>query len=43
MAGRTVIVRIVETRGSMPRGAGAWLALSEDGSLMGSVGGGSIE
>ncbi|MBQ3338978.1 MAG: XdhC family protein [Atopobiaceae bacterium] len=43
MAGRTVIVRIVDTRGSMPRGAGAWLALSEDGTLTGSVGGGSVE
>ncbi len=43
MAGRTVIVRIVETRGSMPRGAGAWLALSEDGTLTGTIGGGAIE
>ena len=43
MAGRAVIVRIVDTRGSMPRGAGAWLALDEDGQLTASVGGGSIE
>ena len=43
MAGRTVIVRIVETRGSMSRGAGAWLALSEDGQLTGTIGGGAIE
>ena len=43
MAARTVIVKIVETRGSMPRGAGAWLALREDGQLMGTIGGGSIE
>lgn len=43
MARRAVIVRIIETRGSMPRGAGAWLALYEDGSIVGTIGGGSIE
>lgn len=43
MAARAVIVKIVETRGSMPRGAGAWLALREDGQLMGTIGGGAIE
>ena len=43
MAVRTVIARIVETRGSMPRGAGAWLVLAEDGQLTGTIGGGSIE
>ena len=43
MAGRAVIAKIVEIRGSMPRGAGAWLALTEDGQLTGTIGGGAIE
>ena len=43
MAQRAVIAKIVETRGSMPRGAGAWLALTEDGRLTGTIGGGAIE
>lgn len=43
MAERAVIARIIETRASMPRKAGAWLALFESGRIIGTIGGGSIE
>lgn len=43
MAERAVIAKIIETRASMPRREGAWLALFESGRIIGTIGGGSIE
>ena len=37
------LVSILATRGSMPRAAGARMALLEDGSFLGTIGGGNIE
>ncbi len=43
-AGRSgVLATVVESRGSSPRKAGAKLLLRDDGSLLGSVGGGRLE
>ncbi|MFA5810590.1 MAG: XdhC family protein [Thermoleophilia bacterium] len=38
-----VMVTIVETRGSVPRKAGARMLVKQDGSTVGTVGGGSVE
>lgn len=38
-----VLSTIVEKRGSTPRGVGAKMLVSEDGSVIGTVGGGSVE
>lgn len=37
------LVTVVETRGSAPRGMGAAMAVREDGSIVGTVGGGNLE
>lgn len=43
-AGRRVaLATVVETWGSAPRPVGAWLAIREDGQLVGSVSGGCVE
>lgn len=34
---------VAQTHGSAPRSAGAWMALFEDGAVLGTVGGGSVE
>ena len=38
-----VLATIVEKTGSTPRGVGAKMLVSEDGSFLGTVGGGSVE
>lgn len=38
-----VLARIVDTHGSTPRKKGAWMILKEDGSRLGSIGGGILE
>lgn len=38
-----VIAKVVDTQGSTPRKKGAWLLMKEDGTTMGSVGGGRLE
>ncbi len=40
---RGVLVTVVATRGSVPRKAGAKMLIKEDGSFIGTVGGGSVE
>lgn len=40
---RVALVTVVETWGSAPRPVGAWLAIREDGRLVGSVSGGCVE
>jgi xanthine dehydrogenase accessory factor len=40
---RVVIATVIETSGSTPRKAGARMAVLEDGSIRGSVGGGALE
>ncbi len=40
---RAVLCLIVATRGSTPQGAGAMLAVAEDGRITGTVGGGCVE
>jgi xanthine dehydrogenase accessory factor len=40
---RVALATVVETWGSAPRPVGAWLAIREDGQLMGSVSGGCVE
>ena len=43
-AGQSVLlVTVTETAGSTPRGAGAMMAVLEDGSFAGTIGGGSVE
>lgn len=37
------LVEVVGTRGSAPRGVGAWMAVQADGSLIGTIGGGHLE
>ena len=41
--GRTALATVVETWGSAPRPLGAWLAIREDGQVVGSVSGGCVE
>ena len=41
--GRAVLVRVESTQGSVPRGAGTWMAVFADGSLVGTIGGGRLE
>lgn len=41
--GSAVLAIVVAVEGSAPRGAGAWMAVLEDGSLAGTVGGGALE
>ena len=38
-----VLVRVTATRGSVPREAGAWMAVFADGTLLGTIGGGRLE
>lgn len=38
-----VLVSVIESRGSVPRGAGANMLVSSDGSAVGTVGGGAVE
>lgn len=38
-----VIAKVVDTQGSTPRKKGAWLLMKQDGSTIGTVGGGKIE
>ncbi|MBI5781678.1 MAG: XdhC family protein [Rhodocyclales bacterium] len=40
---RTVLATVVETWGSSPRPVGAWLAIRDDGQVVGSVSGGCVE
>ena len=40
---RVALATVVETWGSAPRPVGAWLAIREDGQLVGSVSGGCVE
>lgn len=40
---RTALATVVETWGSAPRPLGAWLAIREDGQVVGSVSGGCVE
>lgn len=40
---RVAVATVVETWGSAPRPVGAWLAIREDGQLVGSVSGGCVE
>jgi xanthine dehydrogenase accessory factor len=40
---RVVIARVVDTEGSGPREAGAAMAVSQDGEVIGSVSGGCVE
>jgi xanthine dehydrogenase accessory factor len=40
---RVALATVVETWGSAPRRVGAWLAIREDGQLVGSVSGGCVE
>lgn len=40
---RVALATVVETWGSAPRSVGAWLAIREDGRLVGSVSGGCVE
>ncbi len=39
----SVLISIIKHKGSTPRGAGAKMVLSEDGSLVGTIGGGALE
>lgn len=38
-----VLVIVIETSGSAPRGPGAWMAVHADGRIEGTVGGGALE
>ena len=40
---RVALARVIDTEGSGPRDAGAALAVSEDGEVVGSVSGGCVE
>ncbi len=40
---RVALARVVDLEGSGPRGAGAAMAVSEDGAVVGSVSGGCVE
>ncbi len=39
----TVLIAITHSKGSVPRGEGAWMLCTEEGYLLGTVGGGAIE
>lgn len=40
---RAVLVTILSSTGSAPRGAGAWMLVSEGGRPLGTIGGGAVE
>jgi xanthine dehydrogenase accessory factor len=40
---RVALARVVSTEGSSPRGAGAAMAVNDDGEVIGSVSGGCVE
>ena len=40
---RVVLATVIQTWGSAPRPIGAWLAIREDGQVVGSVSGGCVE